>query len=457
MDIIVATAIGKSRDGRYFDLFPSRWSAMAAYHTNTFYPYDLAYLSSMLKRDTHARVKLIDGNYQGYTIGKYVEVLTAERPDLLVLEADSLTYGEDMEMIRTLKARIPVKALLCGPYPTYAPAQALRDGADFVALGEFQGAIVDFVRRSLDPATPGLWPNGRSALLDVNSLPLPEDDDISRRDYCRLYACEYREIEVFPTRGCPVSCNYCVARNVYYGVPNFRPRDPQNVVAELQTLLRRYPELEGFFFDEESHTASRDYIRRLCRALIDAGLNHYRYECMTNYATLDREVLEQMKRAGYYKVRIGVETLDIPNAEQIFSGRWKRNVAKLMEVMHDCRELGIKVYGTFSVGTLGATAETDRATLRSLRLLCEEGLMQDFQVSINTPMPGTPFYEQVKAAGYLVTDDPALQNGNCTCVVSFPGYPREEIEEVFAEFTAFRVACMQANRERGVHYSMYDE
>jgi radical SAM superfamily enzyme YgiQ (UPF0313 family) len=458
MKIVVATAVGKSREGLYYDLFPTRWSSAGPVRSNTYYPFSLGYLSSLLKRDAPGHeTRMLDGNYRGYTIARYAEALAAERPDLVILEADGLTYAEDVEMLGRAREAHPFRLVLCGPYPTAEPERALRDGADFVALGEFETGIVDLVRRGFDPATPGIFPNGRRPLLDVNDLPWPEDDDVSRRDYCRMYACEHRQLEVFATRGCPVNCNYCVVRNVVHGKGNFRTREVSDVVAEIRHLARRYPEITGIFFNDESHTASRKNALDLCDALVESGLSReLAFDCMCNYATLDRELLLALRRAGYYKVRFGIETLDVEASRQIFNSPWKRDNEKLREVLLLCREIGLKVYVTLSVGSSGATAQSDRATLRSIELLYQQGLLQEFQVSINTPMPGTPFYELVKRAGHLVDEDPSHQNGISSCVVSFPGYPREEIEAVFREFQAFREEIWKRNQERGIRYSQYD-
>ena len=457
MKIVVATSIGKNREGLRYTLFPSRWSMASQFHADAYYPYDLAYLSSILKQETPHQVKMIDGNFLGYTINKYRDVLIEQKPDLIIMEADSLTYLEDMEMLRMVKETIPVQLLLCGPYPTYAPEKTLQDGADWVALGEFQWAVANLIKNGMDAGTPDIFPNGRAELFDIDQLPLPENHDISRREYSRIYACEYRELEVFPTRGCPVNCNYCVARNVYYDSPKFRVRNVNAVIEEIWYLKNRYPELEGIFFNEESHTSNHAYTLELCEALQKNGPPNFHYECMTNYSALDRQLLEAMKAAGYYKVRIGIETMDADNHDKIFAGKWKKDTNRMMQVLTDCRDLGIKVYGTFTVGTYGASAISDLQTLENVKKLYHENLLQDFQVSINTPMPGTPFYDIVKENGWLVTDDISKQNGMAGSVVSFPDYSKEQIEEVFCRFTEFRHNSFLQNREKGINYSMYDQ
>ncbi len=457
MKILICTGMGKSRSGDYYNLFPSGWSSKSRYHSSTYYPYMLAYTSSLLKQETDHEVKLLDGNFLGYTISKYAEALVEEAPDLIVMESDSLTWPEDSEMLRRVKAQIPVRVVCCGAYPTAEPERALRECADHVVCGEFELVVLDLVQKGFAEGVQGVYPNGRAPLVDPNRLPLPENDDIKRRDYGRIFGMEYREVEVIATRGCPYHCNFCVSRHVYDGRSNYRTRDPRKVAEEIAYLRREIPELEGIFFNDRSHTIHKQFNLELCRSIREAGLADLKYECLTNYSGLDEELLLAMRDAGYYKVRIGMETLDIPSAEKAFCRKGgKRDQEKMLSVLEICRRIGMKVYATLSVGTWGSTPESDLNTLRSVRELYEAGYLQEFQYSINTPMPGTPFHELVKRDGLVRTDDLDQYNGIRTSVLDFPDYPAEKVEEVFRAFQEFGQEIVRRNQERGVNYSAYD-
>ncbi|MBA7655409.1 hypothetical protein ES703_63313 [subsurface metagenome] len=74
--------------------------------------------------------------------------------------------------------------------------------------------------------------------------------------------------------------------------------------------------------------------------------------------------------------------------------------------------------------------EEDTKTLDLIEKLVDKGLLADFQTSICTPLPGTPFYKWAKDNGYLLTEDWKTFNGG-TAVVSYPGYSKEDIEGIF--------------------------
>ncbi|MFV7784342.1 B12-binding domain-containing radical SAM protein [Shewanella marisflavi] len=458
MFILVTTPVGRTETGDQIDYFPSRWSGSSGqYKVTTFYPFNLAYLTAMLKRDSKHRVRFVDMNYYGVDSDEYLALVKQLKPDFLIVEVDSIIYRKQMAIFRELKQSLPsLKIVICGPQATATPEDALAQGADFVAIGEFEESITELIISGLSKNVEGIYPNNRRKLLDVNSLPFPENEDVKRRDYCRLYGSEYNEVEMWVTRGCPVMCNFCVVANVYYGKPNHRVRDLESVIAEIKYLQKTIPNLQGIFFNEEAHTINRNYLRALCQRLIDEGLNDtLKFNCMGNYDTLDTETLKLMKAAGYYKIRIGLESLDESVLQHISKFRSKSNVSRLLDVLHDCKELGIKVYGTMSVGTVGANYQSDIESLNTIEKLHAQGYIQEFSLSINTPLQGTPFFDKAKKANWLIATS-SDYDGSYGSMVDLPDYPASLVDAAFEYGSKIRARINQKNQENGVHYSSYD-
>ena len=97
--------------------------------------------------------------------------------------------------------------------------------------------------------------------------------------------------------------------------------------------------------------------------------------------------------------------------------------------MEWCKSYGIGAYGTFQIGAPGSTEATDRQTMADLARWRDAGMMQKWQVSTSTPQPGTPFYAQAKANGWLLTEDLNYFNG-WHAVLSYPDYPADRIMAV---------------------------
>ena len=68
---------------------------------------------------------------------------------------------------------------------------------------------------------------------------------------------------------------------------------------------------------------------------------------MCEYISLDEEALVEMKSAGYYKIRFGIETGSDHVAEQMTLGK-KHNLKKLRSILNFGKNIGMLFYGTIS-------------------------------------------------------------------------------------------------------------
>jgi radical SAM superfamily enzyme YgiQ (UPF0313 family) len=435
MKVAVCNSVGIDPDGYAMIHSPSRWTnSTKDLSIFTYYPWQLAYASSILKRDTDHDVKFFDGCLDKLDHKAYVEKVSDFRPDYLIMDSATRTIEADSKFAREIKRRFGTKLIFCGPHATTFPDE-VGEYADYVVLREYEMVVRDILQKKNPQDIAGLYPNKTlRPPLDVNELPFPEDDDVSRLAYGipGEPSSEYLEIQAYASRGCPLSCSFCVCGNISYSRPNWRPRDPQNVVQELQNLRKKYPQLEGIFFDEEVHNGSKKYILELTKAIRDNGLSDLKYDVMCGQWPMDEEVLDSMKSAGYYMIRLGIETAGEHAAKGMELGK-KFNVPRLKQLMKYGSSIGLKFYGTFTFGGQGSTDECDKKTITLLNDLLDEGSLWRFQLSISTPQPGTPYYDWAKSNGFLKEMDwKRFDGGNC-CVVNLPGYSSDQVLANFAE------------------------
>lgn len=443
--VLIANSVGKDEDGNNYILFPSRWTANVGKSKSfCFYPYELAYLSSVLKREKKWSVKMVDGNYESLNWREYFERYKNIRPEYLVMESSSVVYEDDLKFARKFKEKYGTRLIFCGQVATAFPEKLLTDGVDYVCQGEYEYTVLDILKGLPQKKILGLYPNKRRPLLDINTLPFPEDEDISRWNYTKIGGCDYKEIEFFASRGCLMNCVFCVARQTYYGQANFRRRDIQNIIEEIKYLKNKYPRLEGIFFDEENHNTEKEFVLGLCQAIIDNGLSDLKYDAMCGYWTLDREMMMAMKRAGYYKIRIGIESVSPKVSQGIHKSI---EIKRMMRVLRMAKKVGIRMYGTFTFGALGSTLVEDRLTLDFIKELVQKDLLYDFQASICTPQPGTPFFDYLEKKGYLLSKDWRKYGGN-TAVYQYPDYSKGQIESNMVE--AYRIYMKLMIKRKGV-------
>ena len=445
MKIVIANSVGVDSNGYHMVHVPSRWSLGVKNFTNCgYYPWELAYTSSLLKRDTDHDIKFLDGVLNAWDFDTYMQRLREEQPDWLIMESSTRTIGEDTRLAKAAKNEFKTKVIMTGQHPMAHPEEVLKV-ADFVCIGEYEFAVLDLILGKNPKNIPGVYPNPRGELPDINLLPFPEDDDIRRIDYHEPN-CRFKQIQMYGSRGCPRRCNFCAAATLYYDQLNWRPRNVSNIIEEIKVLKKKYPEMEGVFFDEETHNIHKSFNIELAQEIQKAGLGNLKYEAMCEYVSLDEEALTKMKSAGYYKIRFGIETGSDHVAEQMTLGK-KHDLKKLRSILNFGKDIGMRFYATISVGGLGSSPEEDQKTVDLVYELASKNLIHEIQVSINTPQPGTDFYNSCIEKGLLKTEtDNEGFDGNGHVVVEYPNYRAEQIQEKQREaLTAFDFGKAKAN------------
>lgn len=420
MRVIVANPPGILDNGKYIVPFPSRCDWVGSQPAETsYYPYDLGYFTSMLKL-AGIEARLFDGQIGSIPADVYTNAIAAQCPDVLVCECGHLSYPTMTRIMQDLKLGLNIKAILCGPFGTAYPERARADGWDVVIPGEFQyKALAEIMGRA--------WPDEP---IDPNTLPFPDDEDCPRINYWEQSNIVKPMIQVYATRGCTMRCEFCTTPLYYGGYDNrgyVLTRGFDNVCAEIEYLKERYPQLEGIFFDEENHAGDIKWLRGFANRLIERGLNSMVYEAMCGYWTLKQEDIELLARAGYKKLRFGVESLATSEA----GGKSGKHVAaqRLQNVLTWCKANEITTHLYTMIGVPGSSEDGDIETLRSLIGFKAHDLVESIQHSICTPNPGTRLFEQCRANGWLASDDPQNYHWHSP-VIDRPEYPAARVQVV---------------------------
>ena len=105
MKIVIANSIGKDKRGNYIIHSPSRWSeaVRSKFHWFAYYPWELAYLSALLKGETKNQVKFVDGCLMRLDKKAYYKHIIAEGPDMLVIESATRMIEENLENLEQIR------------------------------------------------------------------------------------------------------------------------------------------------------------------------------------------------------------------------------------------------------------------------------------------------------------------------------------------------------------------
>jgi radical SAM superfamily enzyme YgiQ (UPF0313 family) len=286
----------------------------------------------------------------GASFREITEDVAQASPDFVGISALFTPYHrEAMNLAIEIKRRVKVPIIMGGSHVSAVPETVLcHPDVDFIVRGEGERPFVEFLRAICQGRTLDRVPNlgykegGRIILNPVK--PNYSVDDLPMADFSDLPAQRYLHqgspiCFVTTSRGCPHQCTFCSVHTTFG--KGYRARDPEAVLRELGT---RYA--EGYrFFDFEDDNLSFD--RNRFRALLDGirqrfGGKDVRFVAMNglSYLSLDRELLCEMKEAGFTDLNLSLVT---QAASTLSSLNRPHRLQRFLEVVESAASLGFHV------------------------------------------------------------------------------------------------------------------
>jgi radical SAM superfamily enzyme YgiQ (UPF0313 family) len=288
--------------------------------------------------------------------------------DLVGITVMTATAPRAYELASRFRQRgVPV--VLGGFHPTLNPEEALRH-ADAVVVGPAYGAWERLLRDLADGRLQGLYYGS----LDGNIPKTLPRHLMSRPHYATLNA-------TFATIGCRNACRFCSIRAVHSGARVLR--GVRDVVAEVAAFRGRF-----FMLVDDNLTQDRDYALDLFRAL--APLKKRWITQASVEIADDPELLAAMRRAGCIGVFVGLETF----SEDVLRDQRKeiKPAARYREAVRAFHRHGMFVEAGIIFGFDADDVSVFHRTLGMLERAGVDGI----QVSILTPLPGTPLSRQME-------------------------------------------------------------
>ena len=284
-----------------------------------------------------------------------------------------------------------------GPLPTCAP-EAFLPQFDAIVRGEGEQTMLELLTAfeagaelSDVPGVAGLRdPDGatcarpRPFAHELDRIPFPARDllpnsryiDFGRQSY------GYSITTVMSTRGCPFRCEFC--SNVVFG-DSYRERSPGNVVDEIEEVLELG--YERISFADDVFTLNRHRVLAICAEIERRGLR-LSWECLGRVDAFDREMAQEMKVAGCFRIFFGIESGNDDILRLMDKRITTAQAAGAVQVAH---EAGLDVGAFFIVCYPGETDDTVLETLRFATSLPLDYL----GLTMPYPLPGTALFDRV--------------------------------------------------------------
>ena len=368
-------------------------------------PFTLALLAALL-RDRGHTVRLVDLTATRMSVDQLIQMLDADgfAPTLILFPSTTPTLDADVAAMGRLKARYAAPMFCFGPHASTTPMAAMERATDVdgMFVGEPEdGALALAALGSLDEldTIPSLTYRRGSTIVPHRArgsyagfldAPQPAWDllDISRYS---LPLVDRPYLMVETSRGCPYSCDFCVAP-IHQG-HKFRERSAKALVDEIERCHRELG-VDFFYLWGDTVTLNVKSFSAFCDELIARNLPIQWFGNARADNLTDPAFVRRLRRAGCWMLALGVET----ESEEVRKDMVKRlERQKIQLAFRNLRDAGIKSFAFFIFGYPGETVASMAQTVEYAIELDPD--FANFYPAV--PYPGTALYDKCLREGLL--------------------------------------------------------
>lgn len=306
----------------------------------------------------------------------------------MLIQKDSLR-----EVVDRCKAK-GKRVAIGGPYVTTTMDMV---DADYVFLGEAETTLPEFINDLANGEPKRTYQAAERPPLSITPVPHFHLAELKR----------YSSMSVQYSRGCPFSCEFCDIIEIYGRVP--RTKSNQQMLNELDTL-RQVGWRGPVFIVDDNFIGNKKSVRKLLPELAEWQERHgYPFELFTEASVNladDDALLSDMRRAGFYRVFLGIET---PVAESLKEAQKSQNRGDLVEQVKKIQSYGMEVMAGFIVGF---DNDPDDIFERQIKFIRDSAIPLAM-VGLLNALPDTQLWRRLEKEGRLLKEGDG-NNTNCS-------------------------------------------
>jgi anaerobic magnesium-protoporphyrin IX monomethyl ester cyclase len=368
-------------------------------------PFGIMYLAAVLEKHD-IKVNILDTSFnQNWNVLK--RNLEEIRPDFVGISSVTPMIADALKVAELAKKlNADCTTILGGPHATVV--EVVDPYIDFCVYGEGEATLAELISTVAlgnDPSkVKGIYYKDRDKI--VRTLPRPPIENLSELPFPAWHLLPTREQYfkvngrtgmLIASRGCPFNCTYCqpTLRRLFGNKIRFRT--PENVVDEMEMLIKHY-HVKEFFFHDDTFTFNKTWVKEVCGLILKRGIR-LPWKCNSRVNTVTRELLKTMKQAGCTGLALGVES----GSQEILDRALRKGI-KLDQVRNTfkiCKEEGIDTKAFLMLGSPFETSETLRSTVQLVREIKPDLI----DISRTTPLPGSDLFTISKELGILNIDE----------------------------------------------------
>jgi len=388
-------------------------------------PLGFMYIAGMLEKDGF-EVKILDCplycfqkrkiNANTVKIGLFPRQIEKEiesfNPDIAGINCSFTMFEQDSFEIADIVKKVNKSILTVagGAHASSNPDSVLKNkNIDIAVIGEGELTMLEIARRFRDKknlnSIKGTALTKNSKLIVNNPRELIQDLDILEPswhliDFKKYFAhpdnyqvsMRSPSVNIITSRGCPGNCAFCSVHTVWGR--KWRAMSPEKVLEQITLLYKKYG-IRHFRFNDDNMTLDKERMLKICKGIIDRKLD-IKWDTPSGVAmwTLDEEVLNMMKKSGYYRISLGIESGCAKTLKYIGKSV---DLEKANRIIEHCHKIGLWAASFFIIGF---PYETRDEVYRTANYIINSKINFPF-VFVAQPYPGTRMHQDFIKEGLL--------------------------------------------------------
>ncbi len=342
----------------------------------------ISYLVSFLKSKLNLNISYFDFIFPAKQTDTYKDI---EKRVLTYISNNKPSYAcfsffyEDFDLLNSFIIQLKnisfnTKIVVGGILSSSYPKEILEKGAfiDYIIIGEaelplynlFSGKQLNKIKGIAYRSKKKTIINSSSYFIDLDTLPFPDRDILDNKFNLEIqneYFGKRKFLNILGSRGCNARCNFCshpFSNNLY------RQRSSKNIIEELVYLVKKY-NIRNFIFNDINFDCSKRRLSELCLGILKRKeLNKIRWTIETRAQDFDMDSLVLLKKAGCYKLSIGIES----GSEKLLKSMKKgTNLSLYRRCCHLIKKAGIKLEILVMYGYIGETSGDSDKTINLIK------------------------------------------------------------------------------------------
>jgi len=393
-------------------------------------PLGLAYMGAVLEKNG-IHVEAVDCQAQEMSHEQLAKHIERRSPEVVGVQALTTSIYSAVEVANKVKQVSPETHVVLGGYhPSFCPEQTLNlsTSIDTVIRGEGEYTFLNLVKifeGGGDGKKDGRFKiNGLSfregekivqtpqapLIKDLDELPFPSRH-LFPGDKYTILGLQMPAFTMVSSRGCPFTCSFC-AVSAFYG-RIWRPRSPQNVVDEIETV-KPTRGVYGIAFMDDMFTLNKRRTLEICKLMKERKVNCI-WGATIRADTVTYDLLRAMHDSGCIIIFLGVETGEQEILNKIRKGE---TIEQMKRIFKWTSSIGVDTVASVAFGLPGETKKSVMKTIEYVNSLKPDHVI----FALATPYPGTSFHNEATDKGWIIDSDwsnytlfkPLIETSNLT-------------------------------------------